>query len=79
LVEHLRSGRTVPHLDQQLLQHLLRAAIWAPGFSEFQKALLVVEAGFTGMAMKLAPFSFVWPFEVLGVRPNIQDDVIAVS
>ncbi|KAI9701230.1 MAG: hypothetical protein M1836_001899 [Candelina mexicana] len=72
----MRGGNTSPQMNEQLLTELVYAGLNAPGFSEGQRAQLVGSADWVGGRIRISPLASVWPFEVLGRKPDIDEDVI---
>ena len=68
-----------PGLTVELLTELVYAGLNAPGFSEPQKARLVAAAERVGMGIRLSPLAAFWPFEVLGRKEGVEEDVVEVS
>ena len=68
-----------PHITEELLKDLLSAALNAAGFSERQRWELSEATDFARHHFRISPLSQWWPFEVLGRKPNIDEDVVEVS
>lgn len=66
-------------LTHGLLEDLLLAGLNAPGFSEHQRWELVLAAEWSGEKFQLSPLTRWWPFEVLGRKMGIEEDVIEVK
>ena len=62
-----------------LLEELLLAGLNAPGFSERQRWELVTLADWAGDKIQMSPLCRIWPFEVLGRRAGVAEDVVEVS
>ena len=73
------SGHTGwPLLTEALLHDLLMAAVNAPGFSEKQRWELFEISGYASSRFRVSPLLQYWPFEVLGRKPNVEEDVVEV-
>ncbi|KAI9791359.1 MAG: hypothetical protein M1835_000376 [Candelina submexicana] len=72
----MRGGNMSPQMNEQLLTELVYAGLNAPGFSEGQRAQLVGSADWIGGRIRISPLASVWPFEVLGRKPDTDEDVI---
>jgi hypothetical protein len=66
-------------LNHALLQDLLLAGLNASGFSESQRWDLVGAAEWAGEKIKVSPLARWWPFEVLGRKLGVEEDVLEVS
>jgi len=66
-------------LTQALLQDLLLAGLNASGFSESQRWHLVGAAEWVGEKIRVSPLARWWPFEVLGRKVEVEEDVVEVS
>ena len=78
----MRSGfrsRDSPSITEDLLKDLLSAALNAGGFSERQRWELSEATDHARHHFRLSPLSQWWPFEVLGRRPHMDEDVVEVS
>ena len=74
------SGHTGwPLLTEALLHDLLMAALNAPGFSEKQRWELFEVSGYARSRFRVSPLLQFWPFEVLGRKPNVEEDVVEVT
>ncbi len=67
-----------PVLTEALLHDLLMAALNAPGFSEKQRWELFEISGYARSHFRVSPLLQYWPFEVLGRKPNVEEDVAEV-
>ena len=67
-----------PLLTEALLHDLLMAALNAPGFSEKQRWELFEISGYARSRFRVSPLLQYWPFEVLGRKPNVEEDVVEV-
>ncbi|KAI4111882.1 MAG: hypothetical protein LQ339_000341 [Xanthoria mediterranea] len=65
-----------PHISETLLTDLLYAALNVPAFSEQQRWHLRKAASAIGARVRMSPLAEVWPFEVLGRRVGIDEDVV---
>lgn len=77
-----RSGSNIresPHITEDLLKDLLSAALNAAGFSERQRWELSEATDYVRHHFRISPLSQWWPFEVLGRKPRMDEDVIKVS
>lgn len=68
-----------PHITEDLLKDLLSAALNAAGFSERQRWELSEATDYTRYLFRISPLTQWWPFEVLGRKPHVDEDVIEVS
>ena len=68
-----------PVLTEALLHDLLMAALNAPGFSERQRWELFEISGYARSHFRVSPLLQYWPFEVLGRKPNMEEDVREVT
>ena len=68
-----------PLLNQQLIQDLLSAGLNAAGFSEKQRWELYEMCDYARYHFNVSPYLQYWPFEVLGRKPRMEEDVIEVS
>ncbi len=66
-------------LTHALLQDLLLAGLNASGFSESQRWDLVQAAEWAGEKIRISPLARWWPFEVLGRKMGVEEDVVEVS
>lgn len=66
-------------LTHALLQDLLLAGLNASGFSESQRWDLVGAAEWAGEKIRVSPLARWWPFEVLGRKMGVEEDVLEVS
>jgi len=78
LISQLRRGGA-PGLTNQLLAELVYAGLNAPGFSESQRAILVAAAEWAGACIRISPLAVFWPFEVLGRKGGVEEDIVEVS
>ena len=67
-----------PHITEDLLKDLLSAALNAAGFSERQRWELSEATDHVRQQFRISPLSQWWPFEVLGRKPHMDEDVIEV-
>ena len=67
-----------PLLTEALLHDLLMAALNAPGFSEKQRWELFEISGYARSRFRVSPLLQYWPFEVLGRKPKVEEDVVEV-
>ncbi|KAL8992584.1 MAG: hypothetical protein Q9169_006987 [Polycauliona sp. 2 TL-2023] len=65
-----------PNISETLLTELLYAALNVPAFSEQQRWQLRNAASATGAKVRMSPLAEVWPFEVLGRKAGIDEDVV---
>ncbi|KAL8839443.1 MAG: hypothetical protein Q9176_004439 [Flavoplaca citrina] len=65
-----------PNISETLLIDLLYAALNVPAFSEQQRWRLRKAASTTGAKVRMSPLAEVWPFEVLGRKVSIDEDVV---
>ncbi|KAL9125123.1 MAG: hypothetical protein Q9217_005622 [Psora testacea] len=70
-----RPGGVKP-LNIGLLRDLLSAALNAPGFSEKQRWELYHTAELVNRSFLISPLAREWPFEVLGRRRGVEEDVV---
>ena len=78
----MRSGvhfRASPNITEGLLKDLLSAALNAAGFSERQRWELSEAADHARHHFRISPLSQWWPFQVLGRKPHVDEDVVEVS
>ncbi len=68
-----------PGLTETLLNDLLMAGLNAYGFSERQRWELRQAAGFVGSKIAMSPLAKGWPFEALGRKAGVEEDVVEVS
>lgn len=68
-----------PHITEDLLKDLLSAALNAAGFSERQRWELSEATDCARHHFRISPLSRWWPFEVLGRKPHMDEDVVEVS
>lgn len=66
-------------LTHALLEELLLAGLNAAGFSERQRWELVTLAEWAGDKVRISPLSRVWPFECVGRKAGVEEDVVEVS
>ena len=71
--------RGSPHITEDLLKDLLSAALNAAGFSEKQRWELFEATDHARHHFRISPLSQWWPFEVLGRKPHVDEDVVEVS
>lgn len=71
--------RGSPHITEDLLKDLLSAALNAGGFSERQRWELSEATDCARHHFRISPLSQWWPFEVLGRKPHLDEDVVEVS
>ena len=69
----------LPGLTESLLNDLLMAGLNAHGFSEKQRWELRQAAGFVGSRVAMSPLAQCWPFEALGRKAGVDEDVVEVS
>ena len=69
----------LPGLTENLLNDLLIAGLNAHGFSERQRWELRQAAGFVGARIAMSPLAQRWPFEALGRKAGVEEDVVEVS
>ena len=67
-----------PNISETLLIDLLYAALNVPAFGEQQRWRLRKAASTTGAKVRMSPLAEVWPFEVLGRKVGIDEDVVQV-
>ena len=63
---------------EALLHDLLMAALNAPAFSEKQRWELFEISGYARSRFRVSPLLQYWPFEVLGRKANVEEDVVEV-
>ena len=89
LLTTVKRGRS-PGLSEVLLSELLSAGLNAAGFSEHQKWALksLVEQAIVGplsalgggmVTVRMSPVMRWWPWEVLGRKAGVEEDVVLVS
>lgn len=81
-LKHLRTSlrRGVhPNLALNLVLELMTAGLNASGFSERQRWELIQAADYTGPEIRLSPLAEWWPWEALGRKPNVPEDLVEVS
>ena len=66
-------------LNTGLLKDLLSAALNAPGFSERQRWELHRTADLVKAQFSISPLAQSWPFEVLGRKRGVEEDVVEVK
>ena len=71
--------RGSPQITEDLLKDLLSAALNAGGFSEKQRWELSEATDCARHDFRISPLSQWWPFEVLGRKPHMDEDVVEVS
>ncbi|KAL9059633.1 MAG: hypothetical protein Q9206_001412 [Seirophora lacunosa] len=78
LVDQLRRGHEayLPHLSESLLSELLYAGLNAPAFSEQQRWQLCQAGGPVGERIRMSPLAPYWPFDVLGRKAGVDEDVV---
>ncbi|KAL8963389.1 MAG: hypothetical protein Q9193_000342 [Seirophora villosa] len=78
LVDQLRRGHEayLPHLSESLLTELLYAGLNAPAFSEQQRWHLCQAGGPAGERIRMSPLAPYWPFDVLGRKAGVDEDVV---
>ncbi|KAL8950327.1 MAG: hypothetical protein Q9222_003632 [Ikaeria aurantiellina] len=78
LADQLSRGNEAwaPHLSESLLTELLYAGLNAPGFSEQQRWELCLKAGPVGTKVRMSPLAQYWPFEVVGRKAKMDEDVV---
>lgn len=84
LVRHLKhaehgSGSGIAGLTESLLTDLLYAGLNAPGFSERQRSELLLVSEWAAVGVRVSPLAKWWPFEALGRRKGVDEDVVEVS
>ena len=67
-----------PSITEELLKDLLSAALNAAGFSEKQRWELCEATDHARHHFRISPLSQWWPFEVLGRKPHMDEDVVEV-
>ena len=79
----MRSGSrfrgSSPNITEDLLKDLLSAALNAAGFSERQRWELSEATDHARHHFRISPLSQWWPFEVLGRRSHMDEDVVEAS
>ena len=68
----------LPALTEPLLRDFLMAALNTPGFSEKQRWVLYDMSEYAKAHFRVSSFLKDWPFETLGRKPNVEEDVIDV-
>lgn len=71
--------RASPQITEDLLKDLLSAALNAGGFSEKQRWEISEATDYARHHFRISPLSQWWPFEVLGRKPHMDEDVVEVS
>ena len=71
--------RDSPNITEDLLKDLLSAALNAAGFSEKQRWELSEATDYARHHFRISPLTQWWPFEVLGRKPHVDEDVVEVS
>ncbi|KAL8768979.1 MAG: hypothetical protein Q9209_004896 [Squamulea sp. 1 TL-2023] len=66
----------LPHISETLLNDLLYAGLNVPAFSEQQRWHLRKAASAVGAKVRMSPMAEVWPFEVLGRKVGVDEDVV---
>lgn len=66
-------------LSTDLLWELMIAGLNAPGFSERQRWELIQAAEYQGPHIGLSPLAEWWPWEVLGRKAYVPEDLVEVS
>ena len=69
----------IPLLTEGLLKDLLLAGLNASGFSEKQRWELFEMSDYARRQFRISPMLQHWPFEVLGRKPHMDEDVVKVS
>lgn len=78
LVDKVAEAQTVG-LDHKLLMDFIFAGMNCVGFGERQKSSIVMGAGKWGGGVRLSGLSGCWPFECMGRRIGVADDIARVS
>lgn len=78
LVYFLKRGG-LSNINHNLLFEYMITGLNAVGFSERQRWELVQAAEHTGQSIRISPLSQWWPWEALGRRAGIEEDVVRVS
>ncbi|KAL8821745.1 MAG: hypothetical protein Q9223_000269 [Gallowayella weberi] len=65
-----------PNISETLLVDLLYAGLNVPAFSEQQRWALRQAGSPVGAKVRMSPLAEVWPFEVLGRKAGIDEDVV---
>lgn len=78
LVTSLKRGG-VPNLDYNLLLEVMITGLNAPGFGEKQRWELIQAAEYLGQEIRISPLAQWWPWQVLGRRAGIDEDVVKVN
>ncbi|KAL8871674.1 MAG: hypothetical protein Q9174_002544 [Haloplaca sp. 1 TL-2023] len=65
-----------PHLTESLLVELVYAALNAPAFSEQQRWQLCQAAGPVVPSIRMSELAQYWPFEVLGRKAGMDEDLV---
>ena len=65
-----------PDLNDDLLEELLYTCLNCPGFSERQRWEFTRCCGVIGLAVRISPLAKDWPFNVLGRKPDVPEDVM---
>ena len=78
LVYFLKRGG-LSNVNHNLLFEYMITGLNAAGFSERQRWELVQAAEHTGQSIRISPLSQWWPWEALGRRAGIEEDVVRVS
>lgn len=65
-------------LTENLLHDLLSAGLNAPGFSEKQRWELYEMCDYARHHFNVSPLLQHWPFEVLGRKMRVEEDVLEV-
>lgn len=67
-----------PKLSTNLLWELMIAGLNAPGFSERQRWELIQAAEYQGPNVGLSPLAEWWPWEALGRKAYVPEDLVDV-
>ena len=78
LLAALRRGG-VSKLNMELVVELMTAGLNAPGFSERQRWELMQAAEYHGPEIRLSPLAEWWPWEALGRKANMPEDLVEVG
>ena len=83
--DHLKTLNSIvnrgglPGLTETLLSDLLMAGLNAYGFSDKQRWELRQASDLVGFRFKMSPLAQFWPFEALGRKACVDEDIVEVS
>ncbi|KAI9670802.1 MAG: hypothetical protein M1829_004691 [Trizodia sp. TS-e1964] len=76
LFENLKRSHAPIYLNVGLMNGLVLAGLMCPGFNERQKLELTRVAQYQGEPFGITKLAYHWPFEVLGRRADVPEDVL---